>query len=428
MSRALLLLPLVAFAGCTSAPSSPSASPASAATPLSSESASSEVPVEGAWISDPVTRPLIVSALARQGFGEAVVDELLPPAVVDYPVFFELLVHDAAWEAYQDGGLTWSGTFARFGDGAIVAVDSFNPDCSVRFAPSASSPAAGDLLITVESSTCPGDLPALAMIFESSPFHRPDLAGLVTTEPGDPITPGASTSSQRLTLRPEGSDSGAPLPYAEYLPPDYGDGSCCPLLVFLHGGGEGSDGTDLSPMFRNAVPALIKADAWPDERSFVVLMPQHVGVADNPCLTTDEVEQFLGWALSRYQVDRTRVYLTGLSCGASAAWDYLGLHTNDVVTGAVLIAGNGFAALDRAGCELHSVAIWAIHGELDRNIDPMGSEYPIAALQRCPSSADARITIIPGGSHEVWDPTYDGSGGLDIYAWLLSHQRQGSGS
>jgi hypothetical protein len=33
------------------------------------------------------------------------------------------------------------------------------------------------------------------------------------------------------------------------------------------------------------------------------------------------------------------------------------------------------------------------------------------------------MVIYPGVGHDSWSATYDGSGGHDIYAWMLAHRR-----
>ncbi|MGH9136950.1 MAG: hypothetical protein ACRD0G_07865, partial [Acidimicrobiales bacterium] len=44
------------------------------------------------------------------------------------------------------------------------------------------------------------------------------------------------------------------------------------------------------------------------------------------CHTPKEVHDFIAYALDAYDVDPDRVYLTGLSCGAYAAWEYVAEH------------------------------------------------------------------------------------------------------
>jgi predicted peptidase len=251
------------------------------------------------------------------------------------------------------------------------------------------------------------------------------LATLVVLLPGC-SGGGAGPSSERLALRPTGSVKGAPSGYAEYLPPGYGDGALRPLLVFLHGSAENANGTptSLQKLFDTGVPRLIREDEWPASRPFIVLMPQHRDAEGVLCPDGGEIAEFIDFALGHYDIDPKRVYLTGLSCGAIGGWDYLAQHTDEVVAGAVLIAGDGRMAFPSAGCDLGRVPIWAFHGARDTTVDKAGSVEPISELETCtdPEPIDVRLTIYPGVDHDSWDRTYDLSAGHDVYAWLLSHQ------
>jgi predicted esterase len=256
---------------------------------------------------------------------------------------------------------------------------------------------------------------------------------------------GISDSSQRYTLRPEGTTA-SPLGYAEYLPPDYGDEGTSPLLVFLHGFGESGDGSEEQLAFLGAIPGYIANDGWPDDRPFVVLAPQHEVSGDltpydcdtpscgmfiqhdlghpNPgsiCMTPDEVDAFVSYAIAAYDVDPQRVYLTGLSCGAFGAWEYLAEHGSDQVAAVVPIAGEGRPAWDTAGCSLGEVPLWAFHGEADDVVDPAGSIEPITQLQACtsPPPVDARLTTYPDVGHDSWTMTYAVGAEHDIYTWML---------
>ena len=170
---------------------------------------------------------------------------------------------------------------------------------------------------------------------------------------------------------------------------------------------------------------LIRNGGWPDSRPFVVLAPQHVVRSPAVCVTPDEIEAFLDFAIARYAVDPDRVYLTGLSCGAIGAWNFLGNDLNDKVAAAVLIAGGGYGAVSAAGCGLAAVPIWAFHGALDDVVPARYDINSIARLQRCtdPPAVDARLTVYPQADHDSWTRTYDLSGGYDIYDWLLGYSR-----
>lgn len=259
-------------------------------------------------------------------------------------------------------------------------------------------------------------------------------------------------SARRLTARPAGATT-APLGYYEYLPAGYGE-EPSPLLLFLHGFGESGDGSaaELPNLLGTGVPRLIDVNGWAAERPFVVLAPQHAFPDDfspyapcdnvpehfgscaltiqhelghpadaSPCTTPAEVRAFLSFALAHYDVDPSRVYVTGLSCGAFAAWEYLAEGHGPAVAAAVPIAGEGRPAWQSAGCDLGDSAIWAFHGDADEVVAPAGSTDPLTNLAACPAPPrkDPRLTVYPGVGHDSWTRTYDLGAGHDIYEWML---------
>lgn len=283
--------------------------------------------------------------------------------------------------------------------------------------------------------------------------------GDATRDAASPVdaarTTDAGPSSSRQTLREIGYQS-APNGFYEYLPPGYDGTTSMPLMIFWHGRDEDGNGTaaQLPRVLRNGPPMLIDADRWPADRPFIVLSPQNGGTG---CPSAGTVRTFLRWAFDHYAVDRARVYLTGLSCGAIGGWAYIrSFLTDDEITAAVLIAGNGRGAWTSHGCDLGRIGIWAFHGTSDETINPdddmfnmMGfptddrpdhnraaselaySDWMAAGmpmddgLLACPAAGrrDAQLTLYPGVGHNSWQRTYDGSAGHDIYAWMLSMSR-----
>jgi predicted peptidase len=220
------------------------------------------------------------------------------------------------------------------------------------------------------------------------------------------------------------------LGYLEYLPPGYGDGESRPLLVFLHETSQAGDGSaaNLALVDELGIPQLIAAGRWPDDRSFVVLAPQYgTGPANERCDIGDDVAAFLDFATQHYEVDVSRVYLTGISCGAIGVWDYLATHGDEVVAAAVPIAGHAMWALQKVGCApLATVTVWVFHGANDDLIPVASVEGQVDQIRACDGAAsvETELTVYPDAGHEVWSETYDLSAGNDIYAWLLEHSNE----
>lgn len=224
--------------------------------------------------------------------------------------------------------------------------------------------------------------------------------------------------SERLTARARGTTE-ADNGFLEYLPRGYGDGARRPLLVFWPGIGENGNGRDELPLVATVgPPRLVSEGAWPDGRDWVVLSPQH---HTRGCPTSSEIRNFFDFAISAYDVDPDRVYLTGLSCGAIGGWSYLFEHRDAQVAAAVLIAGSAGRAVLDAQCI--DVPVWAFHGDADGSVPVEGSLQAMAALTDCPNPDQRRLTIYEGVEHDSWTQTYDGSAGHDIYAWLSQFRR-----
>lgn len=233
-------------------------------------------------------------------------------------------------------------------------------------------------------------------------------------------------SSTRLTRRPLNVQC-APFGYYEYLPPDYGTARAgSPLIIMLGGSGHLGNGTTQLDLVIGGGPGLlISQDRWPDDRPFVVLIPQDGGPSST-CASTTQLKAVIAHAKQNYLIDPKRIYLTGLSCGAIRSWAYVAEEINSEVAAIVPIEGNGISAWSSAGCRLGSVAIWAFHKEFDKNRHtPLaGSATPINGLNRCDSPhKEALLTVYPVEGHDAWTRTYDGSAGHDIYEWMLTHMK-----
>jgi hypothetical protein len=281
----------------------------------------------------------------------------------------------------------------------------------------------------------------------SGPHPSAGVDGCLTVAP---LT--GSNSASYLTPRPVGT-TGFPQGFYEYLPPSYhATGTTSPLLVFTNGYGENGDGSpeQLPNMLNAGIPRFINIGGWPTDRPLVVLALQHHeepgfdgsscdGVPwggscnmqiqhDNDdlqpafCTTPYEIHDFIAYAVSHYNVDPKRVYVTGLSCGGFGIWEYLAkYHASLQVAAAIPIAGDGRPAWSGHECGLGSTPLWAFHGALDDVVNPQGSIEPLTALQACPGvpADQAKLTVYPDRDHNSWDPAYSGSEGDDIYSWML---------
>jgi predicted peptidase len=222
--------------------------------------------------------------------------------------------------------------------------------------------------------------------------------------------------------------------YWEYLPKGYGDGTKRPLLVFEPGVGENGDGSANALNIikeRHGPPKLIAQgdEKWPPDRPFVVLSPQHRDAGGNPEPVIGEIYDFIAFAVAHYDVDPTRVYLTGLSSGATGAWIYLGAYPGVQVAAAALMSSDAIYAWERSPdpcAVVEKVWVWDFHGESDSAIPIDEARDAIGKFQGCSApTKPLQFTTYPDTDHGgTWSKTYDvtvgGGPSPDIYTWLLS--------
>ena len=262
------------------------------------------------------------------------------------------------------------------------------------------------------------------------------LDSATSAEPSDTLSPPLHTPTApssgaagagKQTVRSVGTD-GAPLGYLEYLPPTYGNGDSPPLLIFLHGAGEAGDGSEKSLALVDdlGIPQLIADGDWPEDRPFIVLSPQYgTRYAEGDCDLANAIGEFLAFAKDQYELDASRVYLTGISCGAIGVWDYLAAQAGAGVAASVTISGHGAWAFEKAGCALAGMPpMWAFHGATDDVVPLVHIEGPLEQIAACDGvhPSGLKLTVYPDADHvTAIHRTYDGSAGHDIYAWMLDH-------
>lgn len=243
-------------------------------------------------------------------------------------------------------------------------------------------------------------LVCLALVFVSGcSISRQSMAPGGTTESGD---------QSIHVLRKEISRT-VSFRYLLYLPKGYGrEGQVWPLMLFLHGVRE--RGSDIELVTRHGPPKLIEEG---EEFPFLVVSPQcpprkwWTEMVDTLAVLLDDV-------VSKYAVDPSRVYLTGLSMGGSGAWA-LGCRYPERFAAIAPICGDGERFLaDR----LKNVPVWAFHGARDPVVPLRASEEMVDALKR--AGGNVQLTVYPRAAHDSWTETYKNP---KLYEWFLSHRK-----
>jgi predicted peptidase len=181
--------------------------------------------------------------------------------------------------------------------------------------------------------------------------------------------------------------------YLLFLPEGYGKkDKKWPLILFLHGAGE--TGNDLARVKRHGPPRIVeKKKDFP----FIVVSPQASRRGWNP----DVLNALLDDVLSKYDVDKDRVYLTGLSMGGYGTWALAAAHPERFAA-IVPICGGGDPAEAK---KYKNLAIWVFHGAKDRLVPVRNSRVMVDAIKK--AGGKAELTIYPEADHDSWTETYN---------------------
>jgi predicted peptidase len=200
--------------------------------------------------------------------------------------------------------------------------------------------------------------------------------------------------------------------YTVYVPRNYDSSKKYPLIMFLHGAGEcGTDGTkQVAQGIGTAI--LWNAEKWP----FIVVMPQKPVLRDPWEKYDDVVMGMLDRAKKDYNVDTTRLYLTGLSQGGHGTW---AIGTKHPSLWAAIAPICGYGNPEDYASALKDMPIWCFHGEADKSVSVEQSRAIVEAIKTAGGSP--KLTTYPGVEHNSWDKAYREE---KLYDWFLEHKRE----
>lgn len=208
-----------------------------------------------------------------------------------------------------------------------------------------------------------------------------------------------------------------------YVPRGYDGSEVLPVILSLHGIGErGSDG-----LIQTQIGMGEAIRRYPERYKAIVVFPQTPVSWDG--LGEKIAMAALDAAMDEYNVDRSRVYLTGLSMGGYGSW-YVATRNPDRFAAMVVVCGwvserddwqfppvidetdDIFSAVaDR----LKHIPIWIFHGDADTVVPVEESQNMNLALLTL--DADVQYVEFVDVGHNAWDPAYSFG---ELPRWLFS--------
>ena len=217
-----------------------------------------------------------------------------------------------------------------------------------------------------------------------------------------------------------------------------------PLLIFLNGSGDfgNGDSSQLVYVLKNGPGRLMNEGQWPDSFNvnkrtfrFIVFLPEFKGVP-----TLGDLDTVVNYAVSHYNIDPGRVYMTGLSSGGNAVWYYASASLDRAKRLAAIIPiSAGYFWAGKSGAQIFQESNLAIFAAANRYDSTIVDTNTIEAVNLIngyvpaihPKALD---TIYDASGHDAWTETYDPNinlhNGLNCYQWMLqySHDPQDSAS
>jgi len=199
-----------------------------------------------------------------------------------------------------------------------------------------------------------------------------------------------------------------------------------PLVIFLHGAGErGTNNVD--QLKHGCNPLFAYCRARTNEIYFIAgQVPKGEQWVNTPWANTshrmsekpsDSMEllmELVDRTCAKCRVDRSRVYVTGISMGGYGTWDYV-QRRPDLFAAALPICGGGDTHL---AWKIRDVPIWTWHGDRDTTVPYSRSREMVSSLWAV--DAKIRYTEVPGCGHGCWGPAYDNETTFD---WLFKQRK-----
>jgi predicted peptidase len=186
--------------------------------------------------------------------------------------------------------------------------------------------------------------------------------------------------------------------YSIFLPENFDPSESLPVILFLHGSGEsGADGVLQTKV--GLGPALLK---YPSRYRAIVVLPQTNRQDSWNPKALKAALRITENAITTYNGDRSRVYLTGVSLGGWASWRLAAQYPNDF---AALVPVSGGWESKFTALAVKHIPIWAFASEFDI-IAPSFLAKRMIETTRDARNNHAHFTQYPSFSHNSWDRAY----------------------
>lgn len=225
------------------------------------------------------------------------------------------------------------------------------------------------------------------------------------------------------------SADGTSLNYRVLRPEDTGKKKY-PLVIFLHGAGERGDDNEkqlihgsqmfLNPVNREKHPAYVLFPQCPQKDFWAYdISTRNLGFESMKAEATmpaifKAVKELIDSYVAMPDIDKSRVYIIGLSMGAMGTYDMVARFPE---TFAAAVPICGFVEPYRLE-DIKGVSFRIYHGDADTVVPVKGSRNAYRALKK--AGANVEYFEFPGCGHGSWNPAFSQP---DFMEWLFKQKK-----
>lgn len=202
--------------------------------------------------------------------------------------------------------------------------------------------------------------------------------------------------------------------YFFFLPENYDTNDkekAAPLLLFLHGMGE--RGNNVERIKAHGPPKLLADPETAKDWPFITVSPQ---CPDGKYWSPAQLLLLIEHVEKEYNVDKNRIYVTGLSMGGFGTW-MLAAEAPERFAAAAPICGGGHTENAK---KLVDMPIWVFHGDADNVVPVTLSKNYVEAIEKA-GGKKVKLTTYPGVGHDSWTQTYKNK---ELYKFFLDNPKK----
>jgi predicted esterase len=203
------------------------------------------------------------------------------------------------------------------------------------------------------------------------------------------------------------------MPFRLKFPKTYqqgvNDGKTYPILIFLHGRGEGGGVYDNEYSLYHGGGGFCANVDNGNFDGFVIVPQSTTGFFGAPHYAN--LKQIIDTLIQSNKLDENRVFVDGLSGGGTATWEFMFAYPK-LIAGFLPISGCSVAYKDQVN-DFKYIPMWIFQGGQDNNPHPNTTEQVMTAALA--AGANVKETLYPNGGHGIWDNAWAEA---DFYPFL----------